>query len=437
MKRSIIIMLLALAAVMLPVFAFADVKVPEPHEYSIYYYNNDTSCFDSYAADWRNALKTAFEQKYVNEDGEEVFVQNFTDNYKIDVTCYDDITYKDLLGISGILRTIYSRNGLKQPPAYFGAGTKQSITDYGNQEAFAAECNSDEPIALTGEQFYMLEGNSIAHMELNVEPGVCGTEVKVNEGLPEDASPNTTASVHPVVTFDDDNFVFAKDTNSPVPDLDYSYWIVPDYDKGYFEFFDGKMTGGTEYTACVMFEPKFGSVFSLQPEYINVNNGKAVYCTMIDDKIQIYIDVPAVHDYDEGKVTKKPTLTEEGLKVYTCKGCGDTKEEVVAKLIKNTMKVSGKKVPLKAKTLKKKNVAISRKKAISLSANKGTVTYKKVSVTSKKYAKKFTVNKKNGTITAKKGLKKGKYTIKIQVKAAGTATYAPLAKNVKVTVVVK
>ena len=236
MKRSIIIMLLALAAVMLPVFAFADAKVPEPHEYSIYYYNNDTSCFDSYAADWRNALKTAFEQKYVNEDGEEVFVQNFTDNYKIDVTCYDDITYKDLLGISGILRTIYSRNGLKQPPAYFGAGTKQSITDYGNQEAFAAECNSDEPIALTGEQFYMLEGNSIAHMELNVEPGVCGTEVKVNEGLPEDASPNTTASVHPVVTFDDDNFVFAKDTNSPVPDLDYSYWIVPDYDKGYFEY---------------------------------------------------------------------------------------------------------------------------------------------------------------------------------------------------------
>ena len=35
------------------------------------------------------------------------------------------------------------------------------------------------------------------------------------------------------------------------------------------------------------------------------------------------------HNYDTGVVTKEPTCTEDGLKVYTCSTCGDTKEEVL------------------------------------------------------------------------------------------------------------
>jgi hypothetical protein len=30
---------------------------------------------------------------------------------------------------------------------------------------------------------------------------------------------------------------------------------------------------------------------------------------------------PAAHDWDEGKITKQPTLTENGEKLYTCKTC--------------------------------------------------------------------------------------------------------------------
>ena len=33
--------------------------------------------------------------------------------------------------------------------------------------------------------------------------------------------------------------------------------------------------------------------------------------------------------WDEGKVTKKATCTEDGLKVYRCKNCGETKEEIL------------------------------------------------------------------------------------------------------------
>ena len=37
-------------------------------------------------------------------------------------------------------------------------------------------------------------------------------------------------------------------------------------------------------------------------------------------------------EYDEGKITKEPTHTEEGIKTYTCKECGRTKEEPISKL---------------------------------------------------------------------------------------------------------
>lgn len=38
------------------------------------------------------------------------------------------------------------------------------------------------------------------------------------------------------------------------------------------------------------------------------------------------------HTWDDGKVTKEPTVTAEGVKTITCKECGKTKTEVVAKL---------------------------------------------------------------------------------------------------------
>ncbi len=38
------------------------------------------------------------------------------------------------------------------------------------------------------------------------------------------------------------------------------------------------------------------------------------------------------HTYDSGKVTKEPTVDEEGLKTYTCTACGATKTEAITKL---------------------------------------------------------------------------------------------------------
>ena len=59
--------------------------------------------------------------------------------------------------------------------------------------------------------------------------------------------------------------------------------------------------------------------------------------------------------------------------------------------------------------------------------------------TAKKYkgSKKITINKKTGKVTVKKGLKKGKYIVRVKVKAAGTSTIAPLTKKVKIKIKVK
>ncbi|MBE6742531.1 MAG: hypothetical protein E7570_09585 [Ruminococcaceae bacterium] len=59
------------------------------------------------------------------------------------------------------------------------------------------------------------------------------------------------------------------------------------------------------------------------------------------------------------------------------------------------------------------------------------VTYKK-----KSGNKKIKVSS-SGKITVGKGLKKGKYEIKVQAKAAGTNTYKSKTKTVTVTITVK
>ena len=45
------------------------------------------------------------------------------------------------------------------------------------------------------------------------------------------------------------------------------------------------------------------------------------------------------HTWDEGKITKQPTTSEEGVKTYTCTACGATKTESIEKLVSNIYKI--------------------------------------------------------------------------------------------------
>ena len=102
------------------------------------------------------------------------------------------------------------------------------------------------------------------------------------------------------------------------------------------------------------------------------------------------------------------------------------------KRLNNPIFVVAKKVTIKSKKLKKKKkVTVSAKKAFVMQNAQGKVTYKKL-----KGNKKISINK-DGKITVKKGIKKGKYTVWVRVSVAGNNGYYPADKNVKCTIVVK
>ena len=94
----------------------------------------------------------------------------------------------------------------------------------------------------------------------------------------------------------------------------------------------------------------------------------------------------------------------------------------------NPMKVKGKTVKLKAKKVKKKKQTIKKGTAFTVTSPQGKVTFKKSSGN-----KGITVSK-TGTVSVKKGLKKGTYKVKVKVTAAGNKNYKSLAKTVTMTV---
>ena len=142
--------------------------------------------------------------------------------------------------------------------------------------------------------------------------------------------------------------------------------------------------------------------------------------------------------------TKVATVDSKGK--VTIKAAGTAKITISAKATSSykaatktlTIKVA-KAAPVLKTKLTSKNVSYNalRKKAqvFTLGASatgKGTLTYAKTAGSSA-----FTVNKTNGKITVKKGLKKGTYKIKVKISSKATANYNAGTKTVLVTVKVK
>ena len=65
-------------------------------------------------------------------------------------------------------------------------------------------------------------------------------------------------------------------------------------------------------------------------------------CTKCHAVLEKDITVPALgHDYNEGEVTKEPTVESEGEKTYTCRRCGHTYTEAVPKKIPQGLWIDG------------------------------------------------------------------------------------------------
>ena len=96
----------------------------------------------------------------------------------------------------------------------------------------------------------------------------------------------------------------------------------------------------------------------------------------------------------------------------------------------NPMAAKGRTATVKYVNVKKKAQVLKRSAVITVSKNQGKLTFAK-----KSGNKSIVINKTTGKVTVKKGLKKGTYTVKAYVKAAGNANYK--AKTTLVTFKVK
>ncbi len=109
--------------------------------------------------------------------------------------------------------------------------------------------------------------------------------------------------------------------------------------------------------------------------------------------------------------------------------------------LSNTLTVrGGKTAKVKYRKLRKKTQTVSRSKVMTVSNANGSVRYSLVSVKrgkSKKYKKYFKVNATTGTVTVKKKLRKGTYTITCRVTAAGDVEHKAITKTVKFKIKVK
>ena len=124
-------------------------------------------------------------------------------------------------------------------------------------------------------------------------------------------------------------------------------------------------------------------------------------------------------------------------------GEGDKEETVKASFTvvipkeANPITVTPKKVTLKRSALASKDVKRKVSKVLKIKGAKGKKTFVLKGVAKKSAKKYFSMNRKTGALTIRKGLKKGTYTLTVKVRAAGNISYKPKSSTAKVKVVVR
>ena len=106
----------------------------------------------------------------------------------------------------------------------------------------------------------------------------------------------------------------------------------------------------------------------------------------------------------------------------------------------NPLTVKARKPSVKYKKLKKKSQTLKLSKVVKVvKKGQGTMKYKLNSAKKgkKSFKKYFKINSKNGKLTIKKKLKKGKYKLSLSLTATGNSNYLKKTKKITVTVKVK
>ena len=225
-------------------------------------------------------------------------------------------------------------------------------------------------------------------------------------------------SGHVLVNMDSDpDSAAAWDKSTPVPG-NYKYFFKP---------------GSLNKAKLVLSKTSFTYNGKVQKPSVKTIDGR---------QLTLGTDYTVVIKNSKGKAVTSPKTAGTYTVTATLNGryygtTGGAKFEI--KKAANPLKVEGKAVSIKYSNLKTKAQKFSVKKMITKSGQ-GTITYKLSSVkkSGKDFKTYFKINEKTGAVTVKKGLKKGKYTVKATVKAAGNTNYkASGLKTITFTVTVK
>lgn len=210
-------------------------------------------------------------------------------------------------------------------------------------------------------------------------------------------------------------------------------WVL-----GYNGYYPGNNTSGklsmdgVTFSTKKMTIPTIGSSSVVTEVTVPLDEMRQTYL----NNLYLYVDVMKKLDgevsgiiFDKGKFNINSTLTLywDTLKKIS-NDTGDTEKPAVKQ--KNPTirtKVSSK--TFTVSLLKKKSQSFTLGASVN---SKGKLSYKKTSGSSG-----ISVNSKTGKITVKKGMKKGNYKIKVQIKAAAKGNYKAGTKTVTIIVKVK
>ncbi len=144
------------------------------------------------------------------------------------------------------------------------------------------------------------------------------------------------------------------------------------------------------------------------------------HCSVCGEVIKAQETVAKLaHSYDEGKVTKEPTIAKKGVKTFTCTVCGATKTKKLAKL-KPVLKLNATSITLKTKQSTEAVKIVEMAKGDKVSSWKSSNT--KIVKVDKKTGK-ITAQSKTGSAKITVTLKSGKKaTVKVKVQSAEVKT---------------
>ncbi len=148
-----------------------------------------------------------------------------------------------------------------------------------------------------------------------------------------------------------------------------------------------------------------------QKPYVKTIGGKALV---------LNTDYTVIIKNSKGTVITSPKVTGTYTMYITGKGYykGPTKASFAIKKAANPVIVKAKTATVYYSKVKKKAQTVKRANVLYVAKNQGKVTYVKASGNAK-----IVIAKATGTVTVKKGLKKGTYKVKVKATAAGNSNY--------------